>query len=192
MPNTPTSPADRFLALDVLRGFALSGVFLINFAYGDTPLVQPGEVKTSWDAVASWFLVNAVEDRFWPLFSLSFGIGFSLLLLRSRRRGEPFLVPYLRRLASLFVFGWLTFVVFQGIPILNRYAIGGLVLLLFVRTSNRTVLACAALALVLSCASEKSGNRLARRFTVISGRTTGDIVRPKPRLSPFCTVVQIL
>jgi uncharacterized protein len=150
MPNTPTLPAERFFALDVLRGFALIGVFLINFAYGDTNLVQPGAIKTSWDAVASWFLVNAVEDRFWPLFSLSFGIGFSLLLLRSRRRGEPFLAPYLRRLAALFVFGWVTFVVLQGIPILNRYAIGGLVLLLFVRASNRTVLNCAFLTLLLS------------------------------------------
>jgi uncharacterized protein len=140
MPRTPTPPSERFLALDVLRGFALSGVFFINFAYGDTKIVQPSEITHGWNAVASWILVTVFEDRFWPLFSLSFGVGFSLLLLRSERRGEPFLGPYLRRLAALFVFGWLCDVVLQGIPILNRYAIGGLALLPFVRASNQTVL----------------------------------------------------
>src|SRR5262249_55019715 len=137
-------------ALDVLRGFALTGVFLVYFAYGDTKLVQPSEITHGLDAIASWILVTVFEDRFWPLFSLSFGIGFSLLLLRSQRRGEPFLGPYLRRLAALFVFGWLCEVVLQGIPILNRYAIGGLALLPFVRASNRAVLRCSVLLLLLS------------------------------------------
>jgi uncharacterized protein len=150
MPTAPTQPAERLPALDVLRGFALAGVFLVNFAYGDTKLVQPSEMTRGLDAIASWILVTVFEDRFWPLFCLSFGIGFSLLLLRSQRRGEPFLGPYLRRLAALFVFGWLCEVVLQGIPILNRYAIGGLALLPFVRASNRTVLRWSVLLLLLS------------------------------------------
>lgn len=114
-----SSDRPRIVALDVLRGFTLCEILLANIqliAGGGTAVVtQPmGE----WDP---WLGL--------PIFSLLFGIGFSLLLDSAADRvARPWLV-LLRRLVALLAIGLLHMLLWPG-EILTVYAVVGLLVLL--------------------------------------------------------------
>lgn len=75
---TTSAGRPRIAALDVVRGFALCGILLANVQ----PIAATGAFTATSDpggAEAAW-LGLLVEQRFFPIFSLLFGVGFSLLL----------------------------------------------------------------------------------------------------------------
>ncbi|MEV0196774.1 DUF418 domain-containing protein [Nonomuraea sp. NPDC050691] len=115
-----TSPGrPRIAALDVLRGFTLCEILLANIqliANDSTALAtQP---MGDWDP---WLGL--------PIFSLLFGIGFSLLHDSAAHRvPRPWLV-LLRRLLALLAVGLVHMLLWPG-EILTRYAIAGILALL--------------------------------------------------------------
>jgi uncharacterized protein len=127
----PTEPARRPLerveVLDILRGIALIGMFFIHFNYYEaTPQgVEPGRLA----AFIEQFLGLFIEERFYSIFGMLFGVGFAVQLTRAEARGEPFVGRYLRRLAALAVFGFIAEGVF-GYNVLFGYAMWGVPLLL--------------------------------------------------------------
>ncbi|RRQ14223.1 DUF418 domain-containing protein [Corynebacterium bovis] len=130
--GTTPAPAARIVALDVLRGFALCGILVVNIP----PLLwleqTPG---TAWIRTV---LDITVQERFFPLFSLLFGISFGLLWHRLETRDARPRVVMLRRLLMLLVLG----VVHQQLQpgeALLPYALVGLVVLLPLTWVPRTV-----------------------------------------------------
>jgi uncharacterized membrane protein YeiB len=115
----------RIAALDVLRGFALCGILVANVR----PIanVNAGVLNTAVGADWPGYLV---DQRFFPIFSLLFGVGFSLMLeTTANRTGRPRVV-LLRRLLALLAIGLLhMFLLWRG-DILTIYAVVGLVVLL--------------------------------------------------------------
>ncbi|SEG76822.1 Uncharacterized membrane protein YeiB [Nonomuraea solani] len=116
---TPDTARPRIDALDVLRGFTLCEILLANIqliANDSSALVaQP---MGAWDP---WLGL--------PIFSLLFGIGFSLLLDSAGKRApRPWLV-LLRRLLALLVVGLVHKLLWPG-EILTTYAIVGILVLL--------------------------------------------------------------
>ena len=109
LPTSPAMPDARIEALDVVRGFALFGIFLMNIEFFNRPMNGIGEGMplglTGTDWLASWFISYFVQGKFWTIFSLLFGMGFAVMLTRAERAGRPFLAPYLRRILGLAVFG---------------------------------------------------------------------------------------
>ena len=128
---TPAASGTSFLArievLDILRGIALIGMFMVHFnMYEATPVgAEPGPVA----AFVEKFIGLFIEERFWGIFGMLFGIGFAVQLTRAEARGEPFVGRYLRRLAALAVFGFIAEGVF-GYNVLFGYALWGVPLLL--------------------------------------------------------------
>ncbi|MEN3534737.1 DUF418 domain-containing protein [Microbispora sp. ZYX-F-249] len=119
---------ERIVALDVVRGFALCGILLANVKpiahLGD--LMSPGEPATPDDA----WMGLLVEQRFFPIFSLLFGVGFSLLLESATARvARPRLV-LARRLLVLLAAGLAHFFLLWPGDILSTYAVVGLLVLL--------------------------------------------------------------
>ncbi|MFD8526403.1 DUF418 domain-containing protein [Streptosporangium canum] len=121
----------RIAALDVLRGFALCGILLANVK-PIAHMVRTGEV-TQPVVVASQdgaWLGLFVDQRFFPIFSLLFGIGFSLLLDSVRGRVPRPRVLLLRRILVLLAMGLAhMFLLWRG-DILTVYAVVGLLVLL--------------------------------------------------------------
>jgi uncharacterized membrane protein YeiB len=129
--------SERIQALDVVRGFALIGIFLMNIEFFNRPIsdidqgLPAGLTGADW--WAGWLIYKFVQGKFWTMFSLLFGMGFAVMLSRAERAERNFIRPYLRRIAALAVFGVLHHVFIWGGDILFSYAVAaiGLLILLF-------------------------------------------------------------
>lgn len=150
----PTQPTrDRHLALDVLRGFALFGILLVNFDWFSRAL--PEIVLGSradlhgLDRAVDFLIQTLATGKFYAIFSMLFGAGFALMLDRATAREAPFWGTYLRRLAMLAVIGALHITLIWAGDILLTYAIVGFVMVLLFRKTPVTRLWKWALALIL-------------------------------------------
>ena len=133
----PLAPGQRIAALDVVRGFALLGIMLMNIEFfnrstrGITEGMPLGLTGLDW--AASWFIAYFVQGKFWTIFSLLFGMGFAVMMTRAERAGRDFLGPYLRRVGALAVFGAAHYIFLWDGDILFSYAVaaGALLVLLY-------------------------------------------------------------
>jgi uncharacterized protein len=132
---------DRLGVLDVLRGIALVGMFLVHFSNHSYETTGVGNIY-------KWIVYLFFEERFWAMFGILFGIGFAIQFRRAEARGDPYVAKYLRRMAALAVFGIIAHAVF-GFNVLLGYAAWGIPLILFRRLSPRALL----VAVILSAAS---------------------------------------
>lgn len=152
--STPVSLNERADILDVLRGFAILGIFLNNiFGFTGYNFVQQSfrESLPTWpaDGILSLLQTILVEGKFYSLFSLLFGIGFSIILVRNKQKGINPLGIFYRRLAILLLIGaFHLFLLWEG-DILFLYALIGMLLPLFMNCKDRTLLIWAAI-LILS------------------------------------------
>ena len=133
----PVIKTERIQELDVIRGFALIGIFCMNVEFfnrslGELGLGMPlGLTGANW--FASWFVAYFIAGKFWTIFSLLFGMGFAVMLTRAEENGRGFVRPYLRRIVALAVFGALHHILIWPGDILFSYAVsaGGLMVILF-------------------------------------------------------------
>ena len=143
-PLTPLAANQRIEALDVVRGFALLGIFLMNIEWFNRPIVALGEGMprglTGIDWLASWFIAYFVAGKFWTIFSLLFGMGFAVMLVRAERAGRAFLKVYLRRILALAAFGGIHYIYLWEGDILFSYAVGALALLIVLYGRARWIL----------------------------------------------------
>jgi len=133
---------ERISSLDVLRGFALLGVLMVNlvdFSSSALRLDTLGIRGTGFDQIADLSLVFFALTKFYLLFSFLFGLGFSVQMRRMEAANRPFVGFYLRRLLVLFLIGVAHAVLVWEGDILTLYALAG-VLLLLVRNLSARVL----------------------------------------------------
>ncbi len=129
----PVKGDERIEALDVVRGFALVGILLMNVEFFNRATaasgsgMQPG--LTGANFWVSYFVQYFVTGKFWTIFSLLFGMGFAVMLMRAERAGRSFLVPYVRRIAVLAVLGALHHIFLFAGDILFSYAVAATALL---------------------------------------------------------------
>ncbi len=135
-PPPPDGP-DRIALLDIVRGFALPGILLMNiewFTRWPGKLGQPIAADVGGaDYLAAWLIHVLVQGKFWVMFSLLFGAGFAVMQQRADAIGRPFVAPYLRRAGFLFVLGLAHALLLWVGDILHTYALAALGLLLFRR-----------------------------------------------------------
>jgi len=133
---------DRIQVLDVLRGFALAGILIINAmsilaVKGSTPAFTvdiPFAGRILQDLILFF-----VESKFFTLFSLLFGIGFAIQIQSAKKQGNAFLPRISRRMAGLLLFGTLHILLLWDGDILVIYAITGTLLILFRKTTNSRI-----------------------------------------------------
>ncbi len=140
----PVQQAERIQIVDILRGFALFGILLVNmvlFSYPFQSILFPPASDMPWyDRAATWLIHFLAEGKFYALFSLLFGLGMILLMERIEARGRRFVPFYMRRLLALLLIGLVhAFLIWPG-DILIFYALLGFPLLLFRKARPRTLL----------------------------------------------------
>ncbi len=159
----PIASSERIEFIDVLRGFALLGVCLVNLVIfsGDGYMTDAQKELLPFAAVNTVvnFLIHFfAENKFLGLFAFLFGLGFSVQIQRAQARGSSGTARFYRRIGWLFVFGavhgWL---LWWG-DILRFYALWGMLLPVFIRLRPRTILV---LALTISVVIAPLGGRLA-------------------------------
>lgn len=130
----PLRSEERIQALDVVRGFALLGIFLMNVEWFNRAGADMGSGLPAGLTGANWWasrlIYVLVQGKFWTMFSLLFGMGFAVMLTRAEHAGRSFLRPYLRRITALAVFGAAHFIFLWGGDILFSYAVAAFALLI--------------------------------------------------------------
>jgi uncharacterized protein len=136
----PIVPGNRIEALDIVRGFALFGVLMLNMLDFAGPVASsdPWAVSVGWlDRTTELAIRVLGEAAFYTTFSFLFGLGFALQFERALSRGERFGWRFASRLAVLGLFGALHgFLIWDG-DILLQYSMAGFFLLLFAKVTSR-------------------------------------------------------
>ena len=131
----PITSNDRIQTLDVVRGFALFGILLMNIEMMVGPTMAPttgvDPTLTGVDRWADAAIYLLVQGKFFTLFSLLFGMGFAVMSQRATEAGRPFAGVYWRRGLALFVIGLLHALLIWSGDILVTYAVLSMFLLVF-------------------------------------------------------------
>ena len=141
MVNELSPVSQRHVILDVLRGFALLGICLANFPEFALYTFQKKEVVEAMptaniDKILQFFQYLIIDGKFYTIFSLLFGIGFSIIISHTVGRSNIFY----RRMGLLILIGLVHLMFLWSGDILVLYALIGLLLPLFRNLSNRKLI----------------------------------------------------
>ena len=150
--NLPVDGKKRVIQVDIVRGFALFGVLLVNLTMIDatiyTHLSSPFLLEGSANQLSAWIIHTFASGKFYTLFSILFGLSFYLFMNKSdQQQVSSFL--FVKRVAFLFVLGTMHLVFVWYGDILLTYAITGVILLLLHKRSDRSLMRTAAILLIL-------------------------------------------
>jgi uncharacterized protein len=153
-PNAPPrgqATSNRIVAIDALRGFALFGIVVVHMVEQYLAALQPPRsnfgIFSNADRTVQAIVTLLFIGKFFSMFSLLFGLSFFIQMERAARRGIDFHARFVWRLVLLLLIGVVHGLVYRG-DILSIYAMLGLLLVLFYRASNRTLLVTALLLFV--------------------------------------------
>ena len=135
----------RYVILDALRGFAILGIILANFPEFSLWTFSDPDTWSVTDRVTRAVQTFLVDGKFYTLFSLLFGMGFSIQLANAEGR----LRTFYRRMTVLLVIGLLHLCLLWSGDILMLYALCGMVLPLFRKLPTRKILFAAGGLLIL-------------------------------------------
>ncbi|MCX2730798.1 DUF418 domain-containing protein [Saccharopolyspora sp. NFXS83] len=133
-PPDDARPAPRIGELDAVRGMALCGILFVNIP----PLLMMTGTVDHRKLPVPHLLDLFVQQRFFPIFSLLFGVGFGLFLASAGKRSARPRLLLARRLLALLVIGLPHAFLHPG-EALTPYAVLGLVFLLPLSWANRWV-----------------------------------------------------
>ena len=141
----PVKTSERHVILDVLRGIALLGICLANYPEFSLYTFQAREVVEAMptaniDYIWRYFHYIFIDGKFYSLFSLLFGIGFSIILSNNAQKNQHGLAFFYRRMFVLIIIGLLHLLLLWAGDILLLYALVGLMLPLFKNTPNKKLL----------------------------------------------------
>jgi uncharacterized protein len=146
-PNpSPIDTTERTTLLDVIRGFALGGVFLSNvYVWMSGMIFQPGNgppaaMSSTVHKVVDVIYNVFISGKFMTMFTFLFGLGLAVQFSRAADRNDSATKRYVRRCFALVFLGVLHLTLLWYGDITHQYALIGLVVLLFRNRSTKTVI----------------------------------------------------
>lgn len=139
----PTTLQERTHSLDILRGFSLLGILLVNMFAFYLPLPHILDLgnwfSEAQDIIWQQTIDIYVQGSFYPLFSMLFGYGLAMQFIKAQKTGVNFYKFAPKRLIVLLIIGLLhAFFIWWG-DILATYAFCGFFLFMFLRFSSRWI-----------------------------------------------------
>lgn len=141
----PVAAAERYFAVDALRGCALLGILAMNIVHFGWPQEAYGNPMAGGGFEgadrAVWFTNHLVfEEKMMTIFSMLFGAGLVLMDQRAIKRGASIRGVYYRRVLWLLAIGMVhAYLIWSG-DILVLYAQCGLFLYFFRNLKPRTLI----------------------------------------------------
>ena len=134
---SPISGSERIQELDIFRGFAIFGIFMVNILVMNISFLYRGD----WEAEqVGWFqditkfiLEEFFYGKFFTIFSFLFGVGVALQISKAKQSGTFSRTFFIRRFFSLFVSGVAHILFIWSGDILHIYGALGFLLLGFFR-----------------------------------------------------------
>lgn len=139
----PMQENKRIVSIDILRGLAILGIFLVNMPSFHSPLLYIDGAER-WaggsDRILYIFSDIVAQASFYPLFAFLFGFGGIILAVRSEEKGISFPLLYMKRLSFLLTLGCIhAFFIWHG-DILINYAVFGFAFLFFYKMKGRNLI----------------------------------------------------
>jgi len=149
--SRPIAVTERVEVMDILRGFAILGILLVNMAaYNSADSVSLSSLWASpIDRSAGRVIEFLAQGKFYTLFSFLFGLGLMVQMARAEKMGSRFVPLFLRRMFTLFIIGLIHAIFLWSGDILHMYAILGLLLLFFRKRSPKTLLVWSGISLLI-------------------------------------------
>lgn len=145
----PIGQNQRSAIVDILRGWALLSVVLVNYGIFFSFNIN---VRVPSDDIVSKVLKGIVQVFFqtkgWTLLSFLFGYGFSVLIKNISQRGMNPAIFFSRRMFWLLVIAFVNCCFYYG-DVLKDYVMIGMIILLFHRISAKASLYFAIIILLL-------------------------------------------
>lgn len=140
----PVRAADREVFMDVLRGFAILGIFIANLGsglswYSEDAKLTSAFLVPEWDHKMIFLHHMFIEGKFYSIFSLLFGWGIALQIKRAMNNGIDAIPTIKRRLLFMLLLGFVHLMIWPG-DIVFFYALLGFLLLPLRKFSNKTLL----------------------------------------------------
>jgi uncharacterized protein len=150
----PVAPGERIASIDVLRGFALFGVLIMNgMNWFRTHPRRDFLAANLYPGFANAIVVHVqkvlFEGKFITLFAFLFGVGMAIQADRAEARGGRPRWFLVRRMLVLLAIGVAHVVLLWMGDILHVYAVLGLPFLLLLKRKPRTIAITAAVMLLL-------------------------------------------
>ena len=142
--NSPVETSDRIASLDVLRGFAVLGILVMNIQAFAMPMAAYFNPTAYGDLSGINFFIWLVsylfvDQKFLSMFSLLFGAGICLFADRVEARSDRSAGLHYRRMFYLLLFGLVHAYFLWSGDILVTYALCGFVLFFLRNRSPRTL-----------------------------------------------------
>lgn len=157
----PIGQQERITILDSLRGIAILGILLMNvpgFGFPEIRSSDPSIYDEKGINYKTWFVVDwALAGTQRAIFSMLFGAGIILFISRLEKKMNGIMpaIYFFRRQLWLLAFGLFNaFVLLWFWDILYGYAIFGMLLFVFYRSSVKTLFILAFVSLVLMTVRE--------------------------------------
>ena len=149
----PVQANEREIFMDVLRGFAVLGIFIANLGSGFTWYSQSNHftgpmLLPELDYKVQYLHQMLIEGKFYSIFSLLFGWGIALQIKRGIAKGVDAVPTVKRRLVFMLLLGAIHLLIWPG-DIVFFYALLGFLLLPFRKFSDKTLLITGSLFILL-------------------------------------------
>ncbi|HKK38394.1 MAG TPA: DUF418 domain-containing protein [Cryomorphaceae bacterium] len=132
---SPVSGSERIQELDIFRGFAIFGIFMVNILVMNISFLYRGEwtaEQIGWlQDIPRFILEEFFYGKFFTIFSFLFGVGVALQISKAKAKGSYSRSFFIRRFTSLFIFGIAHILFIWSGDILHIYGALGFLLLGF-------------------------------------------------------------
>lgn len=137
------SEKNRIVSIDALRGFALAGVALVHmteqYVAGPFPDGFMEGVNSLPDQILQGIITIFFTGKFFALFSILFGLSFSIQMRSAENKGQKFGGRFIWRAVLLFLIGYVHQLFYRG-DILTIYAVLAPFIIPFYRISSKGLL----------------------------------------------------
>jgi uncharacterized protein len=140
----PTSSESRLELLDIFRGVALCGIFFVNLEIMHCVFANQKEYLSQFNALPDRIAYRLMQlffySKFFPIFSMLFGLGISMQVIKHKEAGNFDSAFIFRRMSVLFILGIAHIVFLWSGDVLHIYAVLGLLTLLFLRVKEEILI----------------------------------------------------